>query len=175
MPPLAASVPECQESLSILLLRPGCVRSRHLVRCLLAAKGAAWLRPWFFRRILRASKHSSKAAARGDTSSLPAAFRKCCETSSIWFVRSGCLAECQGLLSILPKPQESPANLLSRLSFAGVTRKNTAHNAQHICLPASCFLLDRKLELGKDSRRKGCGACFLRRWKNVRGPWRPAR
>ena len=42
---LAASVPECLELLGILLLRPGCVRSRHLVRCLLAAKGAAWLRP----------------------------------------------------------------------------------------------------------------------------------
>ena len=85
MPPLAASVPECQESLSILLVRCGCARSRHLVRCLLAAKGAAWLRPWLFCRILRASKHSSKAAARGGTSSLPAAFRKCYETSSIWF------------------------------------------------------------------------------------------
>ena len=79
---LPASIPECQEALSILLVHPGCVRSRHLVRCLLAAKGAAWLRPWFFRRILRASKHSSKAAARGGTSSLPAAFRKCYETSA---------------------------------------------------------------------------------------------
>ncbi len=86
VPLLAASVPECQEALSILLLRCGCGRSRHLVRCLLAAKGAAWLRPWLPRRILRASKHSSKAAARGGTSSLPAAFRKCYETSAIWFV-----------------------------------------------------------------------------------------
>ena len=85
VPLLAASVPECQEALSILLLRCGCGRSRHLVRCLLAAKGAAWLRPWLPRRILRASKHSSKAAARGGTSSLPAAFRKCYETSAIWF------------------------------------------------------------------------------------------
>ena len=69
-----------------LLVCCDCVRSRHLVRCLLAAKGAAWLRPWLFCRILRASKHSSKAAARGGTSSLPAAFRKCYETSAIWFV-----------------------------------------------------------------------------------------
>jgi len=68
-----------------LLVCCDCVRSRHLVRCLLAAKGAAWLRPWLFCRILRASKHSSKAAAREGTSSLPAAFRKCYETSAIWF------------------------------------------------------------------------------------------
>ncbi len=85
VPLLAASVPECQEALSILLLRCGCGRSRHLVRCLLAAKGAAWLRPWLLCRILRASKHSSKAAARGGTSSLPAALCKCYlnKTSSV--------------------------------------------------------------------------------------------
>ena len=60
---LAASVPECQESLSILLVRCGCGRSRHLVRCLPAAKDAAWLRPWFLCRMPKDSNHSSKAAA----------------------------------------------------------------------------------------------------------------
>ncbi len=39
--------------------------------------------PW--RRQFQNAKNSSKAAARGGTSSLPAAFRKCYETSSIWF------------------------------------------------------------------------------------------
>ena len=48
--------------------------------------GTPWLRPWVFRRILRASKHSSKAAARACPSPLPAVLRKCYETSSIWFV-----------------------------------------------------------------------------------------
>ena len=39
-----------------------------------------WLRPF------QNAKHSSKAAARAGTSSLPAAFRKCYEISAIWFV-----------------------------------------------------------------------------------------
>ncbi len=39
---LAASVPECQEALSILLLRCGCVRSRHLVRFRLSAESYRW-------------------------------------------------------------------------------------------------------------------------------------
>ena len=56
-------------------------------RCLLAAKGAAWLRPWLPRRIPRASNHSSKAAARGGTSSLPAALRTCYTENSWCSVR----------------------------------------------------------------------------------------
>ncbi len=46
-----------QEALSILRFGCGSGRSRHLIRPGLRQKlkGAAWLRPWVFSRILRAS------------------------------------------------------------------------------------------------------------------------
>jgi len=65
-----------QEALSILHLSSGTGRTLHLVRPgeTPAAKGAAWLRPCFSSRTLRASKHPSNVARRQDSAPLPAGF-----------------------------------------------------------------------------------------------------
>ena len=56
-----------------------------------AAKGAAWLRPWFSRRTPRHSNHSSKAAARTCPFPLPAALHMCYKNKHciVCFVPSG--------------------------------------------------------------------------------------
>ncbi len=64
-----------RHSAATLWLRPVAAPSSLPV----AAKGAAWLRPWLFCRMPRDSKYSSKAAARVCQSLLLAVLRMCYE------------------------------------------------------------------------------------------------